>query len=93
MFFKKRPNIKEEADRELMQTVGRVREHMASQRKLVATFREVDEATRSQISLQEGLFDFLHREARTRQVSGKLVAEMAAQQLQAENQVWQGGRK
>ncbi|WP_262315712.1 YaaL family protein [Lacticaseibacillus parakribbianus] len=93
MFFKKRPNIKTEADRELMTTVYRVRDKMAAQRKLVATFREVDEATRAQVNLQEGLFDFLHRQARVREVSGALVAEMAAQQLQEDNQSWQLSKK
>lgn len=92
MFWQKRPDLKLTADRELMTSVAQVRDRMAAQRKLVATFREVDEATRAQVELQEALFDFLHREARTRQVSGALVAEMAAQQLQAENLGWQNKR-
>ncbi|WP_179395902.1 YaaL family protein [Lacticaseibacillus absianus] len=93
MFGHKRPDVKQTADRELMISVGRVRDRMAAQRKLVATFREVDPATRAQVNLQEGLFDFLHREARTRKVSGQLVAEMAAQQLQADNLNWQNGKR
>ncbi|WP_390405091.1 YaaL family protein [Lacticaseibacillus jixiensis] len=85
MFFTKKPQLKTEADRELMTTVYRVRDNMARERALLATFREVDALSRSQLQLQEGLFDFLYREARVRQVSGKLVQEMAAEQLQQAN--------
>ncbi|VTU72690.1 hypothetical protein AMBR_EADFOONE_02823 [Lacticaseibacillus rhamnosus] len=43
-----------------------------AQRKLVATFREVDDQTKSQVALQAALFDFLYREARTRKIKGKI---------------------
>lgn len=85
MFFKKKPQLKTAADRELMTAVYRVRDTMAHERALLATFREVDELSRSRLTLQEGLFDFLYREARTRQVSGALVKEMAAEQLHQAN--------
>lgn len=85
MFFKKKPQLKTEADRELMTTVYRVRDQMTHERKLMATFREVDAVSRSQYALQAGLFDFLYREARVRQVSGDLVQEMAAEQLHQAN--------
>lgn len=86
MFFRKRvPIIKTNADRELMATVTRVREQMTRQRTLIATFREVDDHTRVQLALQESLFDFLYREARTRQVSGAVVQEQAASQMQKNN--------
>lgn len=78
IFGKRKPSIKDEADRALMEEIYQVRDRMASQRKLMASFREVDEVTKAQLDLQKALFDFLHREARERQVSGKLVAEMAA---------------
>lgn len=81
MFFKKKPQLKTEADRELMATVYRVRDQMARERALLATFREVDELSRSRLLLQEGLFDFLYREARERAVSGDLVQEMVAERL------------
>ena len=85
MFFKKKPPLKATADRELMAAVYRVRESMARERNLLATFREVDALSRSRLQLQEGLFDFLYREARVRKVSGDLVQEMAAEQLQQAN--------
>lgn len=85
MFFKKKPQLKTEADRELMTTVYRVRDQMTQERKLMATFREVDAVSKAQYNLQAGLFDFLYREARVRQVSGDLVAEMAAEQLHQAN--------
>lgn len=86
MFFhKSKPSIKESADRNLMLEVYVVRDKMAAQRKLIASFREVDELTKAQLSVQAGLFDFLHREARIRQVSGALVAQIAAAHLE-ENQ-------
>ncbi|MFD1393464.1 YaaL family protein [Lacticaseibacillus jixianensis] len=79
MFFRKRkPSIKNEADRALMEEIYQVRDRMASQRKLMASFREVDEVTKAQLDLQKALFDFLHREARERHVAGEIVAEMAA---------------
>ncbi|WP_461214396.1 YaaL family protein [Lacticaseibacillus sp. GG6-2] len=81
MFFKKKPQLKTEADRELMATVYRVRDQMARERALLATFREVDELSRSRLLLQEGLFDFLYREARERAVSGDLVQEMVAERI------------
>lgn len=85
MFFKKKPQLKTQADRELMTTVYHVRDAMARERALLATFREVDELSQARLALQEGLFDFLYREARTRQVSGDLVKEMAAEQLHQAN--------
>ncbi|KRN23004.1 YaaL family protein [Lacticaseibacillus camelliae] len=86
MFFgKKKPSIKDAADRQLMEEIYRVRDRMASQRKLVGSFREVDEVTKAQLDLQAALFDFLHREARERRVSGQLVEQMAARYLE-ENQ-------
>lgn len=86
MFFgKKKPSIKDAADLQLMDEIYRVRDRMASQRKLVGSFREVDEVTKAQLDLQAALFDFLHREARERQVPGRLVEQMAARYLE-ENQ-------
>lgn len=85
MFFKKKPQLKTEADRDLMGTVYRVRDQMARERALLATFREVDELSRSRLTLQEGLFDFLYREARVRKVSGDLVQEMASERLHRAN--------
>ncbi|EPD07209.1 hypothetical protein Lpp70_07430 [Lacticaseibacillus paracasei subsp. paracasei Lpp70] len=79
MFGRKQVKVKEEKDEELMMLVYRVRDQMAAQRKLVATFREVDEQTKAQVALQTGLFDFLYREARTRQIKGELVARVAAE--------------
>ena len=61
MFGRKQVKVKEEKDEELMMLVYRVRDQMAAQRKLVATFREVDEQTKAQVALQTGLFDFLYR--------------------------------
>ena len=78
MFGRKQVKVKEEKDEELMMLV---RDQMAAQRKLVATFREVDEQTKAQVALQTGLFDFLYREARTRQIKGELVARVAAEQI------------
>ena len=72
MFGRKRIKVKEEKDEEPMMLVYRVRDQMAAQRKLVATFREVDEAA---------LFDFLYREARTRKIKGEVVAKVAAEQI------------
>ena len=43
MFGRKQIKVKEEKDEELMMLVYRVRDQMAAQRKLVATFREVDD--------------------------------------------------
>ncbi len=85
MFFKKKPQLKTQADRELMAAVYRVRDQMARERALLATFREVDELSRSRMLLQEGLFDFLYREARVRKVSGDLVQEMASERLHQAN--------
>lgn len=81
MFFKKKPHLKQDADRELMAAVHGVRDRMTNERRLLATFREVDAVTRSRLTIEEGLFDFLYREARTRQVSGSVVQEMAVTQL------------
>ncbi|MEG6530307.1 YaaL family protein [Lacticaseibacillus paracasei] len=81
MFGRKQVKVKEEKDEELMMLVYRVRDQMAAQRKLVATFREVDEQTKAQVALQTGLFAFLYREARTRQIKGELVARVAAEQI------------
>ena len=81
MFGRKQVKVKEEKDEELMMLVYRVRDQMAAQRKLVATFREVDEQTKAQVALQTGLFDFLYREARPRQIKGELVARVAAEQI------------
>lgn len=88
MFFRKKIDIKGAADRALMEAVHATRDRMSYQRKLIASFREVDEITEAQVELQEGLFDFLHREARERQISGDLVAEMAAKELHAEKRGW-----
>ena len=52
MFGRKQIKVKEEKDEELMMLVYRVRDQMAAQRKLVATFREVDDQTKSQVALQ-----------------------------------------
>ena len=52
MFGRKQVKVKEEKDEELMMLVYRVRDQMAAQRKLVATFREVDEQTKAQVALQ-----------------------------------------
>ena len=86
MFFKKRTTVKTEADRNLMISVYQVRDNMAQQRALLATFRDVDEAAKVQLHTQEALFDFLYREARLRHVSGDLVSEMSAAHMQAESQ-------
>ena len=63
MFGRKQIKVKEEKDEELMMLVYRVRDQMAAQRKLVATFREVDDQTKSQVALQAALFDFLDRKS------------------------------
>ena len=81
MFGRKQIKVKEEKDEELMMLVYRVRDQMAAQRKLVATFREVDDQTKSQVALQAALFDFLYRDARTRKIKGEIVAKVAAEQI------------
>lgn len=87
MFFKKRPPIKDDADRELMGTLYRVRDQMNHERALLATMREVDEHTRLNLATQSALFDFLYREARVRQVRNNVVAEKSAEVMQRNSHI------
>lgn len=85
MFGKHKAVIKPNADRELLETVDRVKEGLNRTRSLAANFREADPQVAAQIALQGALFDFLYRESRTRAVPGQLVEELAVAQLRRNN--------
>ena len=68
-----------------MTTIANVRSQMVHQRQLINSFREVDAEMKQALMRQEALFAFLHREARARAVSGRLVQEIAVRELSDQN--------
>lgn len=79
MFRRKPKNTgKAAVDAQLLDLIYSVRESIGRERALAnANALGMTEREKANIARQEGLFDFLHRVARTRQVSAKQVEEFS----------------
>ncbi|WP_155287119.1 DUF2508 family protein [Lacticaseibacillus zhaodongensis] len=78
MFGRKKETVKQETDGKLLELIYATRDQLAKERKLLNTATDVDtERQKASVALQEGLFDFLHRQARTRNVDPAQVASFS----------------
>lgn len=78
MFGRKKTISKEQVDAQLLNLIYTVRDGIARERSLAsANVGGTTEQQKASIARQEALFDFLHRAARTRQVSAKQVEELS----------------
>ncbi|WP_127849390.1 DUF2508 family protein [Lacticaseibacillus hulanensis] len=78
MFGRKKTAGKEAVDAQLLNLIYTVREGIVRERSLAnANVSGMTEREKANIARQEGLFDFLHRQARTRKVSAKQVEEFS----------------
>ena len=74
MFGRKKKTARQLADDELLTVIYAVRDDLAKERRLLNVAADADnERQKQRVALQEGLFDFLHRQARTRQVAPQQV--------------------
>lgn len=70
MFGRKKKSQRQLADDELLTMIYAVRDDLAKERRLLNVAADAEnERQKQRVALQEGLFDFLHRQARTRAVS------------------------
>lgn len=77
MWFRKpKVNARRKKDGELLELTYTVHDDLQAERKLlgIGTDRE-NERQKVRVALQEGLYDFLHRQARRRQIDPEQVAE------------------
>ncbi|KRM86798.1 DUF2508 family protein [Lacticaseibacillus thailandensis] len=79
MFGRKKTSAKLQHDAELLELIYAVRDQSARAHKILNNSTEgaTDLRQQAQVELQEGLFDFLHRQARTRKVSGQQVEDFS----------------
>lgn len=79
MFGRKKTSAKLDRDAELLELIYAVRDQSARAHKILNNSTEgaMDLRQQAQVELQEGLFDFLHRQARLRRVSGKQVEDFS----------------
>lgn len=74
MFGRKKKTARQLADDELLTVIYAVRDDLAKERRLLNVAADAEnERQKQRVALQEGLFDFLHRQARTRQVAPQQV--------------------
>ncbi|MCI1284328.1 DUF2508 family protein [Lacticaseibacillus songhuajiangensis] len=70
MFGHKKKSQRQLADDELLTMIYAVRDDLAKERRLLNVAADAEnERQKQRVALQEGLFDFLHRQARTRAVA------------------------
>lgn len=78
MFGRKKTVTKAQKDANLLNLIYTVRDGIARERSLAsANVGGMTERQKASIASQEGLFDFLHRQARARKVSARQVEEFS----------------
>ncbi len=79
MFGRKKQKEKQQVDAQLLNLIYTTRDGIVQQRALLNVNADGarTERQKANIAVQEGLFDFLHRQARMRRVSAKQVEEFS----------------
>lgn len=78
MFGRKKKTAKQEKDDQLLELIYATRDKLVEERKLLNNATDADsERQKASVALQKGLFDFLHRQARTRKVDPAQVASFS----------------